>query len=965
MNPEGFANIPTYLAIGLISCICCIIYFISISLIFIKVQNQLYFKVKGCGDVSTGDTRSSGRFLLLFFIFVIVTTSVVSAASVSLKDGDVRGTANAPEVTAYANTEFSSSPSELSIITGGSIWRYHQWIALMEQGSYVEGRTSVPTDTVGVQFWGDTSDGWARVLVDGAEVWSGNTYGRDANYPGNAFVKYLEISGLERERHTVRVENTGVAGAGGGDDVTIFFFGLGNAGEGGSTPVSGSQADTGGQVPEASVSGASGDFSFYAVYDRLVDTDRNNVRINQVALSGDGRKLVFSGQNAETDAIVLYTLDADGSSLNSVPLPGDIRSIWDLTIDRDGSRAFFFDMYESSIYNVEGGAATKILDAADYDGVNGVKAIQCTADGSYVYFAEDRDDLWRVSYGGGIPERIIDDAAVSRDGGTGSHLNHFSISDDASKIAFILGGYLDDNGAWINKDELFVFDRGTFRQLTNDDPAVIKEHLDISGDGTTIVYGGKDSWYSIKADGSERTSLAPKWFNIGGLSLTQDGSRVLYVDSEADGGRLAKTDGSGLFDIFPNFDVAEIALGITEEGMLNDDGSRVAFIFQYATWPFKEALYVGHFGDHDAVPGSPVIEDVTFTPSSMPRAADATVVLTSEISDPQGPGDIERTSTDELVDGILEEDSSKLPAYFYYSANDKGSDPDSTAGDGIFSSLGKAGGMVNEMDMVTIRMAAEDSSDTVVVADTVLGIGGYVPPGSGADGQAGASDEEAEEGAEESPVSEQLSPPVMPPVSEPAFAGLSFESRSKAPGSSVQIPLTLHGTGASIGNMDLTLAYDPDVLGCTEVVKGSLTGNSLFESNILDGTIKISFADMEGFSGDGSVAYVKFDVVGSEGASCPLEILRLSANRADDLSALRIPTKDGTFTVIGPDEGLGDAAGDGGRYTAFDALYALLMSVGKLEEHESMDINGDGTVTSVDARMILKMAAREQAVGTV
>ena len=912
--------------------------------------------------MSTGNTRSSGKFLLLFFIFVIVTTSVVSAASASLKDGDARGTANAPEVIAYANTEYSIPPPEVSIVTGGSIWRYHQWIALMEQGSYVEVRASVPSDTVGVQFWGDTSDGWARVLVDGAEVWRGNTYGSDANYPGNAFVKYLEISGMERERHTIRVENTGVAGTGGGDDVTIFFFGLDGIEGGDSAPAPpGSQADTGGQGPEASVSGSAGDFSFYAVYDRLVDTDRNNLRIHQVALSGDGRELVFSGQNAETDAMVLYTLDADGSSLNSVPLPGNVKSIWDLTIDRDGSRAFFFDMYGSSIYKVEGGAATKILDAGDYGDVNGVRQIQCTADGSYVYFTEDRDDLWRVSYGGGMPERIIDDAVVPRDGGKGSHLNHFSISDDASKIAFVLGGYLDDNGAWVNKGVLFVFDRGTFRRLTSDDPAVTKEHLDISGDGITIVYGGKDAWYSIKADGSERTELAPKWFNIAGLSLTHDGARFLYVDSEADGGRLAKTDGSELFDIFPHWNVADITLGITKEGTLNDDGSRVAFIFQYATWPFKEALYVGHFGDPDAVSGSPVIEDITFTPASMPRAADATVVLTSQISDPQGPGDIERTSTDELVDGILEEDSSKLPAYFYHSANDRGSDPDSTSGDGIFSSLGKAGGLVNEMDMVTIRMAAEDSRDTVVVADTVLGIGGYVSPGSGSEAQAGGS----EEGAEESPVSEQLPPPVMPPVSEPAFAGLTFESRAKAQGSSVQIPLTLHGTGKPIGNMDLTLAYDPDVLECTGVVKGSLTGNSLFESNILDGTIKISFADMEGFSGDGSVAYVKFDVVGPERASCPLEILRLSANRADDLSALSIPAKDGTFTVIGPDEALGDAAGDGGRYTAFDALYALLMSVGKLEEHESMDVNGDGTVTSVDARMILKMAAREQAVGPV
>jgi len=689
----------------------------------------------------------------------------------------------------------------------------------------------------------------------------------------------------------------------------------------------------------APVSGESGDFSFYAVYDRLVDMDRNNVFIDKVALSGDGEKLVFSGQNAGTDVKVLYTLNADGSSLNSISLPGDLISIEDVIIDRDGARAFFFDRY--SIYKVEGGATTKILDAGDYDDVNGVWQIQCTADGNYVYFMEDRDDLWRVGYGGGTPERVIDDAAVPRDGGPGSHLKGFSISDDGNTIAFRLDGYLDDKGAWIGKSELFVFDGGTFRQLTNDDPAVTKDFLDISGDGSTIVYGGKDTWYSIKADGSQRTEIAPKWFNAKDPSLTYDGAQVLYVDSEADGGRLANTDGSELFDIFPKWDVNEIALGITYEGILSDDGSRVAFIFEYASYPFKRALYVGHFGNPDVVSGSPVIEDITFTPASMPRAADATVVLTSKISDPQGLGDIKQTSNSELVDGILESDSSKLPVYFHPSAKDNGEDPDSTAGDSIFSSLGQAGGMVNEMEMVTIRMAARDSDDTVVLADTVLGIGGYVPPSSGAE------------------------EPAEVPVSEPAFTGLTFESRAKAPGSSVQIPLTLHGTGESIGNMDLTLTYDPEVIECTEVVKGSLTGDSLFESNILDGTIKISFADLEGFSGDGSVAYVKFDVVGFEGTSCPLQITKLSANRADDLSALTIPTKDGTFKVISLGEALGDSAGDGGMYTALDALYALLMSVGKLEEHDSMDVNGDGTVTSVDARMILKMAAQQQAVGTV
>jgi hypothetical protein len=96
----------------------------------------------------------------------------------------------------------------------------------MGKDSWVEVETTVDTTSIGVQFWGDTNDGWARVLVDGSEVWTGDIYGIDSNYPGGAFVKYLEISGLTPGRHTIRVENMGVSGAGGGGDVCMLLFGL-------------------------------------------------------------------------------------------------------------------------------------------------------------------------------------------------------------------------------------------------------------------------------------------------------------------------------------------------------------------------------------------------------------------------------------------------------------------------------------------------------------------------------------------------------------------------------------------------------------------------------------------------------------------------------------------------------------------------------------------------------------------
>ncbi|MBN2461987.1 MAG: hypothetical protein JXB43_00110 [Dehalococcoidia bacterium] len=152
--------------------------------------------------------------------------SATSGVNVILRDGDARSFADPPDVIAYANTQHSSPPSEFTIVTSGTIWRYNQWIALVDKGNSVRASTTVDVTSLGVQFWGDITDGWARVLVDGSEVWRGNTYGTDTKYPGGAFVKYLEISGLALGKHTISVENIGINGSGGHDDVTIFFFGL-------------------------------------------------------------------------------------------------------------------------------------------------------------------------------------------------------------------------------------------------------------------------------------------------------------------------------------------------------------------------------------------------------------------------------------------------------------------------------------------------------------------------------------------------------------------------------------------------------------------------------------------------------------------------------------------------------------------------------------------------------------------
>lgn len=201
------------------------------------------------------------------------------------------------------------------------------------------------------------------------------------------------------------------------------------------------------------------------------------------------------------------------------------------------------------------------------------------------------------------------------------------------------------------------------------------------------------------------------------------------------------------------------------------------------------------------------------------------------------------------------------------------------------------------------------------------------------------------------------STPGTPTTPVPGGPTLTFESRSKSKGSTVQIPLTLSGVQEKVGNMDITLSYDSSVLEAVEGVKGGLTGNSIFDYNIQNGTILISLADNQGFSGNGSVANVRFNVIGAEGSTSPLDIVDLIANRASDMASMNITAVDGIFRVLslGSDEAIADCNGDG-KLSVLDALCALQMAVGKRAEDPAMDINNDGQITSLDARRILRIA---------
>lgn len=747
------------------------------------------------------DSKLFGSVIIALIFILISTTTVSAEVNAVLYDGDGRSITDAPDVVAYANIEYTAPPPEFQISTSGYIWRYHQFIALMNSGNWVEAKTTVETDTVGVQFNGDTNDGWARVLVDGTEVWTGSVYGSDVNYPGGAFVKYLKVSGLDSSTHTIRVENMGVKGAGGGIHVCIRFFGLETNEEEYSIEPSTNEITVGDSIK----------FSLIK-------------KIN-------GKDTTVS--NNEVDWVVTNEKSINPNIVSSKANIG--------TID-DGTGEF-----KSS--NI--GTCTIVAR------VNG--ETKAKAEVTVVCCKDCEGDINKVIklYNSRIPEGQVwkdgsTPAAILNNPPAAGYYNNMMSLGSAKYEPYVCQAYQDKVMNFLyaiqsNPDECSLLEGYEFIRITGwggAHLAVVVYEKGTDWEKTGLVF---DPWLSQKPD----VYLIDQWKFYG---RTSDKS---MIDSVGDAANWI----IGL--VWCPVDILIIDDQGRRLGVL-DDGSMVA-----------------------EIPNSYAIN--------------------------------------------FQDENGEMHWYFELTSDDLDTYTMQVTG----NDDGKFGTAWSDSNSGTVRNYVDQTIIKGSTAEILLDPEDPVAPLVLPDGN-------------------QIEPLISGEVQQ--SSGLTFESRSKSSGSSVQIPLTLAGIDENIGNMDITLDYDPSVLEATEVIKGGLTTDSLFDHNILDGTIKISLADKEGFSGDGSIAYVRFDVVGAEGSSSPLDITSIAANKADDLSAIDIPDRDGVFKVVSKEESQGDADGDE-TYTALDALYALQMAVGKIPEDMTMDMNSDGQVSSIDARKILRIAA--------
>jgi len=192
--------------------------------------------------------------------------------------------------------------------------------------------------------------------------------------------------------------------------------------------------------------------------------------------------------------------------------------------------------------------------------------------------------------------------------------------------------------------------------------------------------------------------------------------------------------------------------------------------------------------------------------------------------------------------------------------------------------------------------------------------------------------------------------PVTITTTEPPETYLSISNTVAQTSGTVEVPININ-KASNIGAIDLKLEYDATVLDATSVSIGSLGGIVAGCTNT-DGVVIISIANVNGFNGNGSVAKVTFDVIGSEGDISPLTLTSVKATDASTFQSVALSELSGICT-IGTCGVSGDLNGDG-VVTSTDALKALQMAVGNLPVNNCADVNGDGAVTSADALMILQ-----------
>ena len=104
----------------------------------------------------------------------------------------------------------------------------------------------------------------------------------------------------------------------------------------------------------------------------------------------------------------------------------------------------------------------------------------------------------------------------------------------------------------------------------------------------------------------------------------------------------------------------------------------------------------------------------------------------------------------------------------------------------------------------------------------------------------------------------------------------------------------------NVGSLEFVLIYDPAKLEFAQVEPGVLTGGALIDSNASrPGRVWAGIVDVQGITGSGPVAVVKFNLLEEVSGTLPLTLENIAAFDANTLVDILTTTSPGQFDGSG------------------------------------------------------------------
>jgi hypothetical protein len=127
---------------------------------------------------------------------------------------------------------------------------------------------------------------------------------------------------------------------------------------------------------------------------------------------------------------------------------------------------------------------------------------------------------------------------------------------------------------------------------------------------------------------------------------------------------------------------------------------------------------------------------------------------------------------------------------------------------------------------------------------------------------------------------------------------LTVEDASGRPDATAKVNLSI-SSPSGIGAMDLQLRYDPTVVRFASAETGPSAADALFEANeVAPGRLLVALADVNGLSGDGTLAVLTFDVVGAVGDQTAIAPEAVRAYHYEALTDIPLRTAGGEVSVV-------------------------------------------------------------------